>query len=57
MEREGARGKRKLGLYGVHGNGQWESIGLVEEAKACAKAVKLDDAPSRSTCGMTVSRH
>jgi hypothetical protein len=45
VEREGARGKRKLGLYGVHSDAQWESICLVEEAKAYAKAVKLDDVP------------
>jgi hypothetical protein len=45
VEHEGARGKRKLGSYGVHGNAQRESICLVEEAKAYAKAVKSDDAP------------
>jgi hypothetical protein len=43
VEREEARGKRKLGSYGVHGHVQQESICLVEEAYA--KAVKLDDAP------------
>ncbi len=45
MEHEGARGKQKLGSYGVHGNAQQESIHLVEEVKAYAKAVKLDDLP------------
>jgi hypothetical protein len=45
VEREGARGKWKLGSYGVRGDAQWDSIWLVEEAKAYAKEVKLDDAP------------
>jgi hypothetical protein len=45
VECEGARGKRKLGSYRVHGNAQRESICLVEEAKAYAKAVRSDDVP------------
>jgi hypothetical protein len=45
VEHEGAREKQKLGSYGVHGDAQWESICLVEKAKAYAKAVKLDDMP------------
>ncbi len=36
--------KQKMGLYGVHGDAQCESLCLVEEAKAFAKAVKADDA-------------
>ncbi len=35
--------KQKMGLYGVHGDAQHESLHLVEEAKAFEKAVKADD--------------
>ncbi len=34
---------QKMGSYGVHGDAQHESLLLVEEAKAFAKAVKADD--------------
>ncbi len=33
-----------MGSYGMHGNVQWESLCLIEEAKAFAKVVKADDA-------------
>jgi hypothetical protein len=35
---------KEMGSYGVHGDAQRESLCLVEEAKALAKAVKADDA-------------
>jgi hypothetical protein len=40
IEQEGL----KMGSYGMHSNAQQESLLLVEEAKAFAKAVKADDA-------------
>jgi len=35
--------KQEMGLYGVHGDAQRESLRLVEESKDVARAVKADD--------------
>ncbi len=46
LEVESGKGRinQKMGSYGVHGDAHRESLLLVEEAKAFAKAVKVDDA-------------
>jgi hypothetical protein len=44
IRKEVEAGPLKMGSYGVHGNAQRESLRLVEEAKAYARAVKADDA-------------
>jgi hypothetical protein len=44
VRKEMKAGHHKMGSYGVHGDAQRESLRLVEEAKAYARAVKADDA-------------
>jgi hypothetical protein len=38
------RGPLRMGSYGVHGDAQWESLCLVDEAKAFTKAIKSGNA-------------
>ena len=44
VRKEMEAGPHRMGSYGVHGDAQRESLRLVAEAKAYARAVKADDA-------------